>query len=112
MPDEIVRQDRGNVTILSVPAKLDTLLSETLAHTYMELENEGRVRVVVDCEQLEFLTSIILEILANFHQKARKNDGDLKFANVPVCIEDIFALTKLDRVFSRYSSVDEAVAAF
>jgi anti-anti-sigma factor len=112
MAGEIEREESGSITILSVPARLDTLLGEVLRGICKELANEGRFRVVVDCEHLSFLNSIVIGILLSFHQQALERGGDLKFANVSVAVEDVFHLANLDKVFHWYSNVDEAIAAF
>lgn len=112
MADDIQRQDRGNVTILSIPVRLDAVLSETFDRIRRELVAERRFRVVMDCERLKFVNSVVIEILLSFHQQATDNGGDLKFANVSSYVDDIFRLSNLDQVFLSYSSVDEAVNAF
>ena len=112
MAEEIERHDRGDVSVLSVPARLDTIMSESLEETCNEIVDEGRYKVVVDCANLEFLNSNVIRILVSFHQKAKKNGGDLKLANVTLPVEDVLRLTKLDQVFHWYPSVDEAAAAF
>lgn len=112
MAGDIEREDRGDVSILSVPARLDTLLSEDLERICTELADEGRFRLVVDCTPLEFLNSIVIKVLIAFHQQAVKNAGGIKLANVSLPVEDVLHLTKLDQIFSWYPSVDEAIEAF
>ena len=112
MADNIQREDRDDVTVLSVPARLDTLLSEALDQMFKDLANEGRFKVVVDCSHLEFLNSIVIGILVGFLQRASKDEGGIKLANVLLPVEDVLHLTKLDQVFRWYPSVDEAIAAF
>ncbi|HPA47475.1 MAG TPA: STAS domain-containing protein [bacterium] len=112
MVEIIQRDDRNEVTIVTVPARLDAVLSESLNQMFGDLMAEGRCKVVVDCQHLEFLNSIVIGILVSFHQKATKKGGNLKFANVPLPVEDVLRLTKLDQVFKWYPSVDDAVATF
>ncbi|MFH1744039.1 MAG: STAS domain-containing protein [bacterium] len=112
MAENIRREDRGDVTVVSVPARLDTLLSETLDQMFKDLADEGRFRVVLDCTHLEFLNSIVIGILVSFHQRATKKGGAIKLANVLLPVEDVLRLTKLDQVFRWYPSTDEAIAAF
>lgn len=112
MANEIQREDRGNITILLVPARLDTLLGGLLSERCKELVKEGRFRVVVDCKDLKFISSTSIVTLLTFHQQAVAKGGDLKFANVSERIEDIFRLAKLERIFSWYLSVDEAISTF
>lgn len=112
MKDDIRRDDRGEVTVLSVPERLDTLLSDALDQNCSALLEEGRYKVVLDCEHLQFLNSTVIAILVSYYQKATKNSGDLRFANVSIPVEDVLRLTKLDTVFKWYPSVDEAVSSF
>lgn len=112
MADVIQRQDRGNVTILLAPKRLDAVVSDALDRTCKELMAERRFRIVMDCKHLEFLNSIVIQILVRFHQQATDSAGDFKLANVSSSVEDILHLSSLDRVFLSYSSVSEAINAF
>ena len=99
MANEIQREDRGNVTILVAPNRLDAAWNEAVEQMFKNLTNERRFRVVIDCKQLRFLNSVIIENLVTFHQQASENGGDLKFANVSLFVEDVFSLSNLDKVF-------------
>lgn len=112
MADTIEREDRGDVTVLSVPARLDTVLSDSLQDLCDELAGAGRFKVVLDCRNLEFINSIVIEILLGFRRRSIMNGGDLKLADVSVPLEDILHLTQLDRVFACYPSVQQAIASF
>lgn len=110
--DEIQREDRGDVTILHVPVRLDTFSNEALDRRCKELTREGRFKVVVDCSQLKFINSAAIVKLLAFHQEALERGGDLKFANVSTRVQDILELARLDRIFSWHTSVEEAITAF
>jgi anti-anti-sigma factor len=112
MRGDIQREDREGVTVLSVPGRFDTLVSEFLEQTCAQLAEQRRFRVVLDCTSLEFLNSIVIKILLDFHGRAIQDGGDVKLANVPLPVEDVLRLTQLDQVFRWYSSVDEAIGAF
>ncbi len=112
MSEAIARDDRGDVTVLTLPHQGDTALSDALAEMFQTISDDGRSKVVVNCTNLEFINSMVIGILVSFHQRAQESGGGLAFANVPLRIEDVFRLTKLDTIFSWYGSVDEAAASF
>lgn len=112
MGDTIVREDQGDVTVLTLPRQGDTALSDALAEIFHRLSGDNRHRVVVDCTNLEFINSMVIGILVTFHQRAQEAGGALAFANVSLRIEDVFRLTKLDSIFQWYPSVSEAIESF
>jgi anti-sigma B factor antagonist len=73
---------------------------------------QNRSRIVLDMSQVEFLDSLVIGALVGFLRKARHAGGDVKLAQLSPDVETVFDLTRLQRVFQIYPTVDAAVHDF
>lgn len=106
-------QERDGVVILEPKGKIlggpdATLLKDQL----QSLIDSGKVRVVIDLAEVDYMNSTGLGILISTLTTLRKANGELKLANVTEKIQSLLTITKLVTVFDDYESVDEAVSHF
>lgn len=106
-------QERGGVVILEPKGKIlggpdATLLKDQL----QTLIDSGKIRVVIDLAEVDYMNSTGLGILISTLTTLRKANGELKLANVTEKIQSLLTITKLVTVFDDYESVDEAVSKF
>ena len=85
-----------------------TLLHDQL-HEYIK---QGKKRVIIDLSKVDWMNSTGLGILISALTTLKKNQGELKLANVTDKIQSLLTITKLVTVFETYDSVDLAAASF
>jgi anti-sigma B factor antagonist len=106
-----VDPDRNGYTILSVRGEVDVYTAPRLREKLVELVSEGRYKIVVDLEGVDFLDSTGLGVLVGGLKRFRSHDGDLTLVCTQHRILKVFEITGLTKVFSIFDSVDAAVAA-
>jgi anti-sigma B factor antagonist len=77
-----------------------------------ELVEKGKMRIVIDLNDVKSVNSSGLGILIGGLTTMKNAGGDLKLANVSSKIQTLLVVTKLDSIFEQHSSVDKAVASF
>jgi anti-sigma B factor antagonist len=77
-----------------------------------ELIDSGRLSVVVDLTDVDWMNSSGLGILIGGLSALRKSGGDLRLASATEKIEEVLRITKLDRVFTVYANTNEAVDSY
>ena len=82
---------------------------QTLIYNAVE---QDTVKIVINMANANWINSSGLGMLISGMTTARSSDGDLKLANVSERIRRPLEITRLDTIFSIYSSVDEAVESF
>src|SRR6476619_858329 len=101
---------RGGYTVVSPQGEIDFATGPQLKDALTELLVAGEVNVVVDLLDVDFIESTGLGALIGGRRRAHALKGSLSL----VCNEDqvlkIFRITGLDKVFTIYETVDEAVA--
>ena len=69
-------------------------------------------KVLISFENVEHLSSAALGALISINHHSRQKGGQLRLAEIDSQIQEVFAITKLDRVFQIYQTADAAAASF
>jgi len=110
---KLTQNERDGVVVLEPKGRIlggpdATLLKDQL----QALIDSGKVKVVIDLAEVDYMNSTGLGILISTLTTLRKANGELKLANVTEKIKSLLVITKLVTVFDDFESVDAAVAAF
>ena len=98
------------VLLFVISGSLDTMHCEYL-HSVIEKQiQRGHTRLVLDCTDLTYVSSMGLGMMLRVHAKMKKLGGDVRLAGVQGTVADIVKLVRLDKILHMYSTVDEAVA--
>ncbi len=76
------------------------------------VEEEGRKRVVLNFSTVEFLSSAALGKLITLNKKAKATGTALKLSNIRPEIYEVFAITRLNKLFDIKDDEADALAAF
>jgi len=76
------------------------------------VDDQGRKRILISFEGVDYLSSAVLGKLIALHKRVAMNNGRLKLCGIKASIREVFEITKLDKVFDIYDDEDAAMAAF
>jgi len=108
-------EEQGEVTVvyLREPRVTDPVEIEEIGkQLYQVLEFKNCAKVVVDFEDVEFLSSATIGKLISLNRKAKACKATLRFCNLRSELRDIFHLCSLDRLFEVHDSKAAAIASF
>jgi anti-sigma B factor antagonist len=115
---EITRKRFNRVDLLSIKGRLDATTSPQLKQEIDALFNEGRYRIVLDASNLEYVSSPGLRVLIEARKRARDwkitdlEGGDVRIANLPPRIKEVFDLTGFTSLFDLFDDTTDAVGSF
>ena len=69
-------------------------------------------KILLSFENVDHLSSAALGTLITINNKVRQKDGQLRLANIDPQIYEVFAITKLNKLFHIYETSDEAIKSF
>ncbi len=75
-------------------------------------ESGGVSKMLINMENVEYLSSAVLGKLISVHKTLRLNKGSLKLCGISAPIFEVFEITRLDKVFDIHKAEDEALEAF
>lgn len=115
---EISCRRLNRVDLVSVSGRVDAATAPKLKQQIDALFEEGRYRIVLDLANLEYISSPGLRVLIEARKRARDwkitdlEGGDIRIANLPPKIKEVFDLTGFTSLFELYSDTVEAVGSF
>ncbi len=115
---EISHREFHRVDLLSVNGRIDAATAPQFNQKIEELFQQGRYRIVLDLADLNHISSAGLRVLIEARKRAREwkltdlEGGDIRLANIPPRIKEVFNLTGLTALFEQYDDTTEAVGSF
>lgn len=70
---------------------------------------DNKQKIIVDMENVHFISSWGIGILIHGYTTSKNNKIDFVLAAVPDRVNEVFKITKLNSVFEKYSTVDDAL---
>jgi anti-sigma B factor antagonist len=109
---EIQQETLGTIEHLSLRGDLDSYSVNVLKERMNRVFESGHYNIIVDLTDVTFVDSAGLGQLVAALKMAVHNNGDLILVNPGESVQDLLRITKLDTIFRRFESVQEAVNAF
>ena len=106
------RRSVGDVEVVSPKGRLDAPVAADGRETLTGIIAEGRVRIVVDLEDVTFVDSMGLSVLITALKVADSAGGGVALARLSDSVRSIIELTRLHRVFHIFQDVEAAVQDF
>jgi anti-sigma B factor antagonist len=115
-PAEIALQPRrfANCMVLSPPGRVDHQNAEGLRAALAPHLAEcatGRDALVLDCAQLEYISSAGLRILMLAAKQVKSQGGTMAIAAMQPVVAEIFEISRFNLVFQTHDTVRQALAA-
>ena len=103
---------KDDALVAGLPVKLaDEASLKALAHAVDEKagDKSGITTVIVDLSRVQLLPSLALGLLVQLSNKCKARQQKLKLAAVTPQVRQVFAITRLDRIFDFAPSVEAAL---
>jgi len=105
----------GEVTVVRfVDRKIldEASIQELGQELFRLVEQDARKRLLLNFSSVEFLSSAALGKLITLDKKVKANAGKLKLSNIRPEIYEVFAITKLNKLFDIKDDEADALASF
>jgi anti-sigma B factor antagonist len=105
----------GDVTVVRFRDRKiveDINIQELGSEMFSLIETEKRSKLLLNFSTVDFLSSAALGKLITLDKKAKASGGVLKLSNIRPEIYEVFAITKLNRLFDIKDDEADALAAF
>lgn len=105
----------GDVTVVRfVDRKIldEASIQELGSELFSLVEQENRGKIVLNFSKVDFLSSAALGKLITLDKKVKSRSGKLKLSNIRPEIYEVFAITKLNKLFDIKDDEADALKAF
>ena len=112
MIDFVREQTESGPLVIRATGKLD---GDTYEYFFACVRDEiasGNKKIVLNLENLGYISSVGLSALVRASAEASKNGGTIYLANIENKILEILQMVKFEKIFNIFRSEEEAILAF
>jgi len=100
------------IFVIRVNGYLDSVTAEQLEQRIAEITKKGCYRIVVDMENVSYVSSLGWGVFLSRIKEIREKSGDLKLAAMQPNVFEVFRLLEFEIFLNSCDSVEEAVSEF
>ncbi len=108
---EITIRTVKDITVVDISGSLDTHTSGPASDEMIRIVR-GSNKVLVNLENLEYLSSAGIRVLLRAFKKLNESGGKMKICNATGTAKIVLEISCLDKFFNLYHSETDALAAF
>lgn len=109
---DVTTRGLGGVKIIDLKGYLDAHTAPELEKTFNKLIDEKNFKVIVNFEELKYISSAGLGVFMAYIETMRENSGDIKFAKLKDDIYNIFDLLGFPVLYEFYKEEKDALEKF
>ncbi len=102
----------GDVRAVRISGNLDTQTSPVAQKQLIQLIDNGATKILVDFEDLNYISSTGLRMLLVAHSRLEGTSGQLRICNPNTIVREVFDTSGFSDIFSVYGSQAEALDGF
>ena len=100
------------ITVIVLRGEIGTETVNQFKDRIDQLVAEGQCKLIMDFQEVNYLNSMGLGVVAATLKKVKKIKGDLKLVKLSPAVQELFELTRLTKVFEIFESEEDAFKSF
>ena len=109
---KIETRESQDIQIIAFEGNLDTNTSPEAESKINELIDAGKQKLLVNFEQLNFISSAGLRVLLATVKKLNASGGDLRICSLNATVQEVFDISGFVTILSVKSTEEEAISSF
>jgi anti-sigma B factor antagonist len=110
---EVTTKQYKRCDVVAVAGHIDSATAPILSQNLAAIFNAGRYQIVIDMENLEYMSSAGFRALIAAQRTCKQfNRGEVVLVNMPQNINDAFELGGFNALFKRFDNLTAAVGNF
>ena len=105
-------RESNNIHILDLKGYLDAHTAPDLEKAFQGLIDGKKYNILVNCKELTYISSAGLGVFMAYIEDVRKNNGDIKLANMTPKVYNIFDLLGFPLLYDISKDEPEAMKKF
>lgn len=101
-----------NISVMKVKGRVDSENASELDSALSRLLNDQRNKIILNLQEVDFLSSAGLRAMVRALKDAQRAGGDVRLASISEPIEVILRTVGMLQMFKMFSTNEEAAAGF
>lgn len=106
------QEKKGDVLVLFLEGRLDALTSSATEKKWIDLVQQGEKYLLLDCADVNYLSSAGLRSLLNLNKKIQATQGQLVLCSLSPSVQDILNMSGFHHVLTLKESIQEGLDSF
>lgn len=102
---------QGNVNVVSVEGRLDSMSSTEFEKRLINLIDTGNVFVALDCAKLDYVSSAGLRAILSAAKRAKQAKGKLTLGGASAQVSEILDIAGFSSILPIFKTIEEAVSS-
>jgi anti-sigma B factor antagonist len=102
----------NDVHVVDIKGYLDAHTAPDLESAFSKLLDDRKFKIVVNCKNLNYISSAGLGVFMMFIEEVRKNSGDIKLSNMTPKVYNVFDLLGFPLLYDITQEETDAVKKF
>ncbi|MCK5856363.1 MAG: STAS domain-containing protein [Bacteroidales bacterium] len=107
---ELKFRKEGDATVLELKGRLDTSNYESFSEELFAKLEDGDKYIIMDMEDLDYISSSGLRVFLSALKKIRANEGDIALCCMSDKINEVFEISGFSSLFKVFVSLSDAVS--
>ena len=108
---EINQENVNGIAVLTLKGRLNVTTTPDLEVAFNKLLADGVSKVVVDCRELEYISSAGLRVLLAAAKSFKKVSGQISLSAMSANVRQVFEISGFTSIFPIFASREEALSA-
>lgn len=108
---EISQEKKNNINVVKITGRLDASTAGSLEEAFHVFYDENKVKVLVNCEALDYISSAGLRVLLATAKEFKKQDGKIGLCNLNPNVKQVFEISGFTSIFPIYENEEKGLAA-
>ena len=109
---EVTKKVEGDVAVLYLKGFLDAHTAPELESAFQEMIDGEHYNILVNFQDLDYISSAGLGVFMGFIEKIRTNDGDIRMSNMTSKVFKIFDLLGFPKLYKIFDDEGKALGSF
>ncbi len=106
---EITQEKVNGVSVVSISEKLNVTTIADLEAVFNKLFEEKCTKVLIECRNLEYISSAGLRVLLTAAKQFKKISGEIALADLNQNVKQVFEISGFTNIFPIYTTREEAI---
>ena len=106
---EVIEKKQDGICILTLQGRLDASSSSEFREKILQIIEDGTNRVILDCENLEYISSAGLRVVLEATKEIKRNDGKIMLCALQDYIKELFEVAQFDAFLPIGDTLEEAI---
>jgi anti-sigma B factor antagonist len=109
---KVTRRDEGDLTIVYPHGFLDAHTAPEFESALQSAIDAGRVQIIVNCKDLDYISSAGLGVFMGCIESVRDLGGDIKISNLIPKVYHVFELLGFHQLYDLTETEEQAASKF